>query len=37
MISRLAQADALIIRPPFAPEGAVGDMVPAIRLAPLGV
>jgi molybdopterin molybdotransferase len=37
MISRLAQADALIIRPPFAPAGAVGEMVPAIRLAPLGV
>jgi molybdopterin molybdotransferase len=37
MISRLAQADALIIRPPFAPAVAVGGMVPAIRLAPLGV
>jgi molybdopterin molybdotransferase len=37
MISRLAQADALIIRPPFAPAGAVGELVPAIRLAPLGV
>jgi molybdopterin molybdotransferase len=37
MISRLAQADALIIRPPFAPAGLVGETVPAIRLAPLGV
>jgi molybdopterin molybdotransferase len=37
MISRLAQADALIIRPPFAPACALGEMVPAIRLAPLGV
>jgi molybdopterin molybdotransferase len=37
MISRLAQADALIIRPPFAPACAVGETVPAIRLSPLGV
>jgi molybdopterin molybdotransferase len=37
MMSRLAQADALIIRPPFAPACAVGDVVPAIRLAPLGM
>jgi molybdopterin molybdotransferase len=37
MISRMAQADALIIRPPFAPACDVGEMVPAIRLAPLGV
>ncbi|WP_284947434.1 molybdopterin molybdotransferase MoeA [Acidisoma cladoniae] len=37
MISRMADADALLIRPPFAPAGAVGDIVPAIRLAPLGV
>jgi molybdopterin molybdotransferase len=37
MISRLAQADALIIRPPFAPACAVGETVLAIRLAPLGV
>jgi molybdopterin molybdotransferase len=37
MISRLAQADALIIRPPFAPAGLAGETVPAIRLAPLGV
>jgi molybdopterin molybdotransferase len=37
MISRLAAADALIIRPPFAPAGAVGEIVSAIRLAPLGV
>jgi molybdopterin molybdotransferase len=37
MISRLAAADALIIRPPFAPACAVGETVLAIRLAPLGV
>ncbi|WP_419758143.1 gephyrin-like molybdotransferase Glp [Acidisoma sp.] len=37
MISRMAEADALIIRPPFAPACDVGEMVPAIRLAPLGV
>jgi molybdopterin molybdotransferase len=37
MISRLAAADALIIRPPFAPACDVGEMVLAIRLAPLGV
>jgi molybdopterin molybdotransferase len=37
MISRLAQADALIIRPPFEPACAVGETVPAIRLSPLGV
>ena len=37
MLSRLASADALIIRPPFAPACAAGEMVPAIRLAPLGV
>ena len=37
MISRLAQADALIIRPPFAPACEVGETVLAIRLAPLGV
>jgi molybdopterin molybdotransferase len=37
MISRLADADALLIRPPFAPAGAIGEIVPAIRLAPLGV
>ena len=37
MISRMAQADALIIRPPFAPACAVGETVSAIRLAPLGV
>ena len=37
MISRLAAADALIIRPPFAPSCAVGETVLAIRLAPLGV
>jgi molybdopterin molybdotransferase len=37
MISRLAAADALIIRPPFAPACGVGETVPAIRLAPLGV
>lgn len=36
-ISRLAAADALIIRPPFAPALPVGAMVPAIRLAPLGL
>jgi molybdopterin molybdotransferase len=36
MISRLAQADALIIRPPFAPACPVGETVLAIRLAPLG-
>ncbi|MBW4024159.1 MAG: molybdopterin molybdotransferase MoeA [Proteobacteria bacterium] len=37
MISRLARADALIIRPPFAPPAAVGEVVPGIRLAPLGL
>jgi molybdopterin molybdotransferase len=37
MISRLAAADALIIRPPFAPACDVGETVLAIRLAPLGV
>ena len=37
MISRLAQADALIIRRPFAPACEVGETVMAIRLAPLGV
>jgi molybdopterin molybdotransferase len=37
MISRLAAADALIIRPPFAPACEVGETVSAIRLAPLGV
>jgi molybdopterin molybdotransferase len=37
MIRRLAEADALIIRPPFAPACAVGETVPAIRLAPLGI
>jgi molybdopterin molybdotransferase len=37
MISRLAAADALIIRPPFAPACDVGETVSAIRLAPLGV
>jgi molybdopterin molybdotransferase len=37
MISRLAQADALIIRPPFARACAVGETVPVIRLSPLGV
>jgi molybdopterin molybdotransferase len=37
MISRMAQADALLMRPPFAPACAVGDVVPAIRLAPLGL
>ncbi|HTI01073.1 MAG TPA: gephyrin-like molybdotransferase Glp [Acidisoma sp.] len=36
-ISRLAAADALLVRPPFAPALAVGEMVPAIRLAPLGL
>lgn len=35
-ISRLAAADALLVRPPFAPALAPGAMVPAIRLAPLG-
>ena len=37
MLSRLADADALLVRPPFAPAGDVGEIVPAIRLAPLGV
>ncbi len=37
MISRLARADALIVRPPFAPPAAVGEVVPGIRLAPLGL
>ena len=37
MISRMAAADALIIRPPFAPACEVGETVRAIRLAPLGV
>jgi molybdopterin molybdotransferase len=37
MLSRLASADALIIRPPFAPACAAGEVVPAIRLAPLGL
>lgn len=36
-ISRLAAADALLVRPPFAPAMAPGAMVPAIRLAPLGL
>jgi molybdopterin molybdotransferase len=36
-ISRLAAADALLVRPPFAPALAAGAMVPAIRLAPLGL
>ena len=35
-ISRLAAADALLMRPPFAPALAAGEMVPAIRLGPLG-
>ncbi|MCB8879610.1 molybdopterin molybdotransferase MoeA [Acidisoma cellulosilytica] len=35
-ISRLAAADALLVRPPFAPALATGEMVPAIRLGPLG-
>jgi molybdopterin molybdotransferase len=32
MITLLAQADALIVRPPFAPEAKAGDTVPAIVL-----
>lgn len=36
-ISRLAAADALLVRPPFAPALAAGAMVPAIRLGPLGL
>ncbi|GAB0119015.1 molybdopterin molybdotransferase MoeA [Acidisoma sp. 7E03] len=36
-ISRLAAADALLVRPPLAPALGPGDMVPAIRLAPLGL
>jgi molybdopterin molybdotransferase len=37
MLSRLARADALVIRPPYAPALDIGAIVPAIRLAPLGV
>lgn len=36
-ISRLAAADALLVRPPQAPALPAGAMVPAIRLAPLGL
>lgn len=36
-ISRLAAADALIIRPPFAPALDPGATVPVLRLAPLGL
>jgi molybdopterin molybdotransferase len=36
-ISRLAAADALLVRPPNAPALTAGDLVPAIRLAPLGL
>ena len=37
MLSRLARADALVIRPPHAPALDAGAIVPAIRLAPLGI
>jgi molybdopterin molybdotransferase len=37
MLSRLARADALVIRPPHAPALEAGALVPAIRLAPLGI
>jgi molybdopterin molybdotransferase len=36
-ISRLAAADALLVRPPFAPALPAGEFAPAIRLAPLGL
>ena len=33
----LADADALLLRPPHAPPAAIGDLVPILRLAPDGV
>ncbi len=37
MISRLAAADALIIRPPHAPAVPANGIVPAVRLSALGL